>query len=205
MTDPDEVEAAGRQLLVHEQRMWAQSRQPAGWAGLNGLTVGMSGSPVVSSTSNSALYKLCTLGGEMKPHADFIWLGFSPSKVKFFIWLLVRGRIQSRSNLLRKKILDAADSGFWNSMGIAPDPDLHVSAASDCTLPAAAPSATAITLHHICLWYLWKHRNGVVFKGLAPSLSKSCRDDVILWRARLTLAHRQDVELWLTFFLSERP
>jgi hypothetical protein len=28
---------------------------------------------------------------------------------------------------------------------------------------------------------------------------KRCRDDAILWRARLPLDHRADVDLWLTY------
>jgi hypothetical protein len=54
----------------------------------------------------------------------------------------------------------------------------------------------------LCLWQLWKHRNDVVFNGLAPSIAllrKRCRDDVVLWRARLPLERRPDVDVWLSF------
>jgi hypothetical protein len=59
----------------------------------------------------------------------------------------------------------------------------------------------------LCLWHLWKHRNGVVFNGLAPSLSlvrKNCRDDAVLLRARLPMEQRADVDLWLTYLLPVR-
>jgi hypothetical protein len=166
----------------------------------------------------SALYKLCTLGGETSAHANFVWQSFAPSKVKVFAWLLVRGRIQCRSNLFRKGILDATSSGcpicsapletpshirfgcefarcFWSSMGAAVDAEFHVSSSGDYALPAAVPDSTS-------------NRNEVVFQGLPPSLSrlrKNCRDDAVLWRARLPMAQRCDVDLWLTFFLPERP
>ncbi|KAK1698838.1 hypothetical protein QYE76_015535 [Lolium multiflorum] len=75
-------------------------------------------------------------------------------------------------------------------------------------LPPSAPTDTAATLRLLCLWHLWKHRNGVVFERLPPSLSmlhKRCRDDATLWRARLSLEQRSDVDLWLTYFLPEQP
>jgi hypothetical protein len=43
--------------------------------------------------------------------------------------------------------------------------------------------------------------NGVVFEKLPPSLSllrKRCRDDANLWRARLALDLRADIDMWLT-------
>jgi hypothetical protein len=42
----------------------------------------------------------------------------------------------------------------------------------------------------------------------SPSLSllrKNCRDDAILWRACLPMERRQDVDLWLAYFLPKRP
>jgi hypothetical protein len=61
---------------------------------------------------------------------------------------------------------------------------------SSYALPASVPTCTGSTLRLLCFWHLWKHRYGVVFNGIVPSLSlirKSCRDDVVLWRARLPL------------------
>jgi hypothetical protein len=46
--------------------------------------------------------------------------------------------------------------------------------------------------------------NDVVFNELAPSIvliRKLCRDDTVLWRARLPLERRPDVDVWLSFFL----
>jgi hypothetical protein len=97
---------------------------------------------------------------------------------------------------------------FWSALGspsVADDADLAT--APVCPLPASTPARSASTLRLLCFWHLWKHRNGVVFDGLAPSLSlvrKRCRDDAILWRARLPLDHRTDVDLWLTYLLPVR-
>jgi hypothetical protein len=57
-------------------------------------------------------------------------------------------------------------------------------------------------LRMLCLWHLWKHRNGVVFNGMSLSLAlirKSYRDDVVLWRVRLPLELRSEIDLWLTY------
>ncbi|CAM0954816.1 unnamed protein product [Alopecurus aequalis] len=170
----------------------------------------------------SSLYALCMLGGELSDNYNFVWQNFAPSKVKFFAWLLVQGRIQCRANLLHKKIIEAADSGcaicgadaentdhivfscpfartFWEAIG---SPRVHAAdeGARSCPLPPAAPETTASTLRLLCLWHPWKHRNGVVFNRNSPSLSsllKNCRDDAVLWRARLPTERRPDVDVCL--------
>ncbi|CAM0901698.1 unnamed protein product [Alopecurus aequalis] len=172
------------------------------------------------------LYRLCTGGCELSPHHSFIWKNSAPSKVKFFAWLLVQGRIQSRSNLLHKKILRADESGcpicnaeletpahivygcpfarrFWSEIGAHGGANWAVGDSGTCPLPITAPSRSADTLRLLCLWHLWKHRNKVAFDGLTPSLPsirKNCRDDAVLWRARLPEAARSDVDIWLTYF-----
>lgn len=155
--------------------------------------------------STSALYKLCTFGGVRSPHYEFVWCSRAPSKVKFFAWLLVQGRIQCRSNLPKKKILTEDESGcpicdekvetpdhvvfgcpfarrFWASLGVSGAAVACASDASSCPLPPSAPPKSAATLRLLCLWHLWKHRNGVVFDKLVPSIAlikKKCRDDAL--------------------------
>ena len=179
---------------------------------------------------NSRLYKLSTMGGVLSRHHDFIWESRAPSRVKFFAWLLVHGRIQCRSNLLRKSIITPEESGcpicsapletpehimlscpfarrFWLSLGCTPGPSIELQDIDACPVPASAPLRTASTLRLLCCWHLWKHRNGVVFDGLAPSLAllrKRCREDAVLWRARLPHDHQCDVDLWLTYLLPVR-
>jgi hypothetical protein len=86
---------------------------------------------------------------------------------------------------------------FWGTMSARNVATPLVSDAAGCALLPCAPPFTASTL---C--------NGVVFKGLPPLLSlirKNCNDDAILWRVWLPKEHRCDVDLWLTYFLPERP
>jgi hypothetical protein len=51
------------------------------------------------------------LCGVQDGHHAFIWGSCALSRLKFFGWLAVKDRIKCRSNLLRKKILVAANSG----------------------------------------------------------------------------------------------
>jgi hypothetical protein len=144
--------------------------------------------------TTSALYKLCSDGGVHDGNTDFLWQNSAPPRVKFFAWLLVKGRIQCRSNLLRKGILEADGSRcpicdahletpahimfhcsfarqFWAALG-SPSvaDDAALATASVCPLPASTPTRSASTLRLLCFWHLWKHRNGVVFEGLPLAL-----------------------------------
>jgi hypothetical protein len=58
-----------------------------------------------------ALYRLRMFGDELAPFAWFVWEGFAPSKAKFFAWLLIQSRIQSRAALLKKQALSARSAG----------------------------------------------------------------------------------------------
>jgi hypothetical protein len=55
--------------------------------------------------SVAKLYAKCMSGAMPAPFAGFVWQSFSPSHVKFFMWLLVQSRIQSRASLLAKHII----------------------------------------------------------------------------------------------------
>lgn len=176
----------------------------------------------------AALYKLCTFGGEVSRHADFVWRNSAPSRVKFFAWLLVQQRIQCRANLRRKGILDAAADvcpicgehsetaghimftcrfarRFWAALGSPASLTGSIDSVELCPLPPSAPVRSTTTLRLLCFWHVWKHRNDVAFNGLIPSISlirKNCRDDAVLWRARLPLEHRSDVDQWLSYLPS---
>uniref|UniRef100_A0ACD5XLI3 Uncharacterized protein n=1 Tax=Avena sativa TaxID=4498 RepID=A0ACD5XLI3_AVESA len=140
----------------------------------------------------AALYRLCTWGGVSAPFHNFVWTNWAPSKVQFFAWLLVQARVQSRSALVKKNILWTED-GFCPCCAHPSEDANHLFfgcplvkrfwAAIGCTLPALPvvndlphychlvqmPPATASTFLLLCLWNIWKHRNGVVFRGLPPA------------------------------------
>ena len=109
----------------------------------------------------------------------------APSRVQFFIWLMVHGRVQCRTNLFRKTIVDSpvcevykhADETsehiafgcsfaelFWAKLGFQPAP----AAANDCifniTCPYHYPKKHFSTFAALCCWHLWKRRNAVIFR-----------------------------------------
>ncbi|CAM0906069.1 unnamed protein product [Alopecurus aequalis] len=221
-------------VLVRRLTATAESQRRALLAMLS--TTNLTGSPDSRSLPlcgradgglrSASLYSLCSFGGEAFASHDFLWRSHASSKVKFFGWLLVHGRIQCRANLLLKSIVDISASGcaicsapletpehiifdcpfaraFWTSIGCTSLPTLLIADARLWPLPLSAPTETAATLRLLCFWHLWKHRNGVVFEGLAPSiplLRQNCRADVELWSARLPHKRRSDTAVWLGYF-----
>lgn len=171
-----------------------------------------------------ALYKLCSWGGVNAPYHAFVWLNYAPSKVIFFAWLLSRARIQSRSELLKKKILIEEEvvcpiccspcetanhvifgcsfaQSFWAASNCRFPADADVRNMHAYTLPPSVPVAMASTYFLLCCWNMWKHRNAVVFRERPPSLPdllRSCRDDAHLWRVRLPHSHESDADAWLS-------
>jgi hypothetical protein len=108
-------------------------------------------------------------GGIAAPFAEFVWGSYAPSRVKFYAWLCMLGRIQVTANILKEKILVPAECicpicrcpletashllfgchfacSFWSSLGVSPNPALLLGDANLCPLPAATPPRTASTL-----------------------------------------------------------
>jgi hypothetical protein len=52
------------------------------------------------------IYKASVRGDQKAPFFAFVWNNFAPPRVKFFAWLLVQNRIQCKTNLRKKNILD---------------------------------------------------------------------------------------------------
>lgn len=131
--------------------------------------------------SSAALYKLSRFGGVAAPHAAFVWGSRAPSRVRFFVWLLVPHRIHTRDALLQKTIIAAEGAGcpvcsaamemadhlvfgspfalaFWQKVGIVVEGAavraLHL------LRPGPVIGATSPgTFLQLCCWQLWKHCN----------------------------------------------
>jgi len=142
-----------------------------------------------------------------------------PPKVQFFAWLLVQERIQCRANLLKKNVVQDATcevcqgdmedcdhlifkcpfaSSVWAS--------LHVDT-TGCSVrqlwcapcPGAVPEKHSNCFILLICWQLWKHRNGVIFQGLEPSLTRfwmGCREEATLWPGRWPRTDRIVAEAW---------
>ena len=51
------------------------------------------------------IYKASTQGDQPPPAFKFIWHSFAPPRVKFFAWLLTKNRINCKTCLVRKNLL----------------------------------------------------------------------------------------------------
>ena len=127
---------------------------------------------------------------EQCPFYKFVWINHAPPRVRFFAWLLVQGKIQCRTNLLVKTIIEdstcelcKADaespdhlilhcqtaSQYWAHLGIAVR---HASVSQLWLLerPPRIPTQHYHTFLLLCAWQIWKHRHDVVFRSKEPSL-----------------------------------
>lgn len=182
-----------------------------------------------TALSSAGLYQLCHFGGVLAPYADFIWKNYAPSRVRFFAWVLIQARIQTRDVLLRKHIVEAAGAGcpicsaplesayhlifdcpfarrFWSVVGVASTIS-SVELLHTLSPPASVLVRTGSTFLLLCCWQLWKYRNAVVFQGLPPSLPRLlqlCREDAMLWQVRLPVALKQASDAWLGCLASPR-
>jgi len=136
-----------------------------------------------------------------------------------FAWLLVQERIQCRANLLKKNVVQDAtcevcragvedcdhllfrcpfSSSVWTSLHVdtagcsvrhlwcVPRPDAMLEKYYNCFI-------------FLICWQLWKHRNGVIFQSLDPSLTRfwaDCIEEAKLWPSRWPRADRCVAEAW---------
>ncbi|CAN6352985.1 unnamed protein product [Urochloa humidicola] len=157
-------------------------------------------------------------GPPPKSFSNFVWGNRAPPRVQFFAWLLVQERIQCRSNLVKKNVLQDARCPLcpseedpnhiifgcpfaqqaWLQMGF----DI-----TGCTVrtlwevprPATVPAKHYNSFLLLITWHLWKHRNTVVFDAAAASHSRlwaSSREDARLWSQRWAQDERHIAEFW---------
>lgn len=182
------------------------------------------GHPHTGGLISGRVYALLTLGGRLSPHAPLVWGKQVPSRVKFFAWLLVRCWINTCDVILRKTIFDLAGAGcpvcsmelvdadhlmfrcpfareFWRAVGVGePATNALMGSLQNFDVRSAVGEASPGAFVLLCCWQLWKHRNGVVFRGDTPSLNRllsCCHDDAVLWRERLCSGDRQHVDVWV--------
>jgi len=173
----------------------------------------------------STLYKLLKSSqGEPDATAKFIWSSSTPPRVQFFGWLLVHDRVQSKTNLHRRKIVDAVvcdlcgdcpetathlifecpvASSFWRTVGVQVPAGFCVSSLHQLPKPAHVPSKHFETLILLCCWQIWKRRNGVIFRQEDMSLQQliaSCRSESKVWAARLPHKDVAVGDQWCSFF-----
>ncbi|KAF8673019.1 hypothetical protein HU200_049092 [Digitaria exilis] len=147
----------------------------------------------------------------------------APPRIKFFSWLLVQERINCRTNLLKKNILDSAvceicknrdedcdhqmfkcpfAAQVWATLEIETEGST-VSSLWTVPRPTTIPAKHyGVFLMLIC-WELWRHRNDVVFNGVSPSLTRfwtAWKEDASLWSQRWPVSERLVADTWCAKF-----
>jgi hypothetical protein len=161
-----------------------------------------------------------------RPAAKFLWLYKAPPKVQFFMWLLIHGRIQCKTNLLRKRVVDNPICEVCNQMPESTDNIIAecefatevwlmlgiifqngntgvASAIHETAAPSHIPDKHFPTFVVLCCWQLWKRRNGVVFRSQYDSMNQflsACISEAKLWKHRLPKQDRQIVDSWCNIF-----
>jgi hypothetical protein len=125
------------------------------------------------------------------PASDFIWKNSTPPRVQFFMWLVSKGRIQCRSNLFKKKVVNNPECEicgaleestdhiilrcpfaieFWNVLGLTVTDDLSCRTIQTIPNIQAIPQKQYSSFFALCCWQLWKRRNAFIFRNEVLSL-----------------------------------
>lgn len=162
----------------------------------------------------SAIYRLLKARGQHDdPASTFIWKNAAPPRVQLFLWLLIRGRVQCRANLHRKKVVDwAAEENtdhlffhwpianqFWATIGLPLDD--ATSSRNWHILPRvrSIPHDQYGAFIALCCWQLWKRRNAQVFRDENLTLRQlllSCKAEAALWRNRFPKKSKKAIDDW---------
>ena len=141
--------------------------------------------------------------------AKFIWHNKAPPRVKFFAWLLSQGRIQCKTVLRKKGVVDnticeicqATEETpahiifgcnyarqFWGAIRIQTEADWLIQAIKELQPPNHIPAKYFTTFVLLCCWHIWKRRNNAVFRKDRTALNTAlaaCKSEAYLWGARL--------------------
>jgi len=157
----------------------------------------------------------------LNPTSAAIWATRLPTKIKFFGWLVSKGSLNSRANLLYKNIRSRSESNCECCPGILETEDL------DCLLvvslwtrlqitwnggdirvpwsakhPDSLPASVWKDVILIVLWQVWKAWNSLIFELVDRSLSNVIRlivHEIDCWSHRY-VKHRQQMWAWRDFF-----
>lgn len=140
------------------------------------------------------------------------------------MWLLVQRRIQSRSVLHTKRIIDdqtcevcshsdetpdhivggcqpAID--FWQRLNFTEMQHVQVDTLHTVSPDGRVPRDEFFAFLALCCWQLWKARNAKVFRQETLSVDQvlaGCQATAELWRFRLSRRKKPIVDSWCQFF-----
>jgi len=172
----------------------------------------------------SFIYKASTQGDQPSPAFKFVWHSFAPPRVKLFAWLLTKNRINCKTCLVHKNLLQhatceicgAADESadhifsgcsfvttFWHAIGWAPEGIAPVTQLWETLTPPRIHLDVAHPIIILCCWEIWKHRNEVVFRGLEQSVGRlvaACKESARSWVCRIPRKNASLAAKWRNTF-----
>jgi hypothetical protein len=158
--------------------------------------------------------------------AKFIWKSKAPPRVQFFAWLLSQGKIQCRTNLVKKKIVETAEceicheadetaahvifgctaaKEFWDAVQITTDRTWTVDKLLEITVPGHIPGGHFSTFITLCCWHIWKRRNNIAFRNDRVTIQgalMACKAEASLWKCRLPKKDRGIADVWCSILLN---
>lgn len=169
------------------------------------------------------VYKLAFLSVPAPPAFKLVWKSKVTPRIKFFAWLILLDRLNTKSMLARRNFNVQPNSWCvlcqerqeetlshlffdcdfakrcWTKLGIiwTPGDDIHRKIINTRQL-AGVPLFMEIIL--IAAWELWKIRNRMVFDGVAATFSRwllNFKEEANLQAHRLIEADRMLVNWWL--------
>ena len=138
----------------------------------------------------------------------------------FYCIVLSQGRIQCKTNLIKKRIVDntvcdvchaaeetaahvifgcTAAHQFWDALQIETQADRPIQKLQDTVKPGHIPSKHFGTFSMICSWHIWKRRNNTVFRDDRTTLTatlSACKSEAALWKARLPKKDMEVADAW---------
>jgi hypothetical protein len=180
------------------------------------------------SLDSGAIYKMIKAKTQpSSPKAQFIWESYAPPRVQLFMWLLTRGRIQCRTVLFSKTMVDdptceicraseeSADhivcgcnlaGQLWQKLQIQVNPgDLDI--IHSWSPPTNIPREAFSTFLAMCCWQLWKARNALIFRSEATSVQAlllQCKITATQWAFRLPATKSHIAQAWVLAFQQAR-
>lgn len=179
----------------------------------------------LGNLTTKTIYDLRSPPGFPSPNWKFIWDCRTPLKIKLFAWLLVRDRLSTKLNLLKKKIVQTATCdicsttdetadhlsfscpfaiSFWQALHIQPIIN-ETKYLSQLKAPATIPTRHFQSFFTLCFWVLWNHRHDVVFRGRPPSIASCLQRGISessLWAETFTPDDRFVIDVWKGVFSS---
>jgi hypothetical protein len=168
-----------------------------------------------------AIYRLLKAKGQQNdPISSFIWKNAAPPRVQMFFWLLLKGRIQCRSNLFRKHIVDSPAclicgvdqetldhlifqcpiaAQFWSQIRLQSSSNLQCGNWHNIQKIRGIPDEQYSAFVLLCCWQLWKRRNAFVFRDEQITIRQLIllrKVEAKLWRVRMPKKSKKIIDEW---------